>query len=528
MSVSQKTLDKYIVELRRIEEHRTEGAEKQIRRIYKALLKDLNGFLGNEYTQYSNGEGELTVAILQEKREYTRFLEEVEKQLDDLTTSEAKAIRKTVEKTYEACYKGMVDAVENASDTAALAEAVQGSTMRPEVLKRAIENPVSGLTLPDVLEKNRKETIYKIKQEINLGLMNGDRYETVTRKVADRLDISYRKATTTVRTETHRVREGGFMDCAVDISEGVEGSGLVYVAIWHNMGDEKVRPQVRRKTKKGWKTTYSKNGANHIKMEGQAVIVGKEKFKFSDGVTTTAPSHSGVAAHDCNCRCFLEYKLMTVEDFVKLTGRDVKTASVHSSTKQMMNDNGIADLELQRNTDAAEFDTSIRAAIKSQPVGGCVDAHPIEELKDYKLFLAQNGMAGVAVKPDGDITAVFKNAEYKQRGAVNDLIITARANGGEKMDCYGIGLVNMYEKCGYTPVARVAFNADYVDDPYLLATRPDVYVLMKNTDSIEEVIEKNAAKAYKLSLQEELDNLPTYDYDEALSYRDELLRAQKS
>ena len=133
-------------------------------------------------------------------------------------------------------------------------------------------------------------------------------------------------------------------------------------------------------------------------------------------------------------------------------------------------------------------------------------------------------MAGVAVKPNGDITCVFKNSTYKKGGAVNDLIITARANGGVKMDCYGVGLVNMYERCGYVPVARIPFNADYVDDPYLLQTRPDVYAMMKNTDSLETVIKKNAAKSYKLSLQEELDSLPTFeDYDEALKYRDKLL-----
>ena len=42
------------------------------------------------------------------------------------------------------------------------------------------------------------------------------------------------------------------------------------------MNDERVRPQQRRKTKKGWKTSYSKNGANHMKMEGVTVAVGEQ------------------------------------------------------------------------------------------------------------------------------------------------------------------------------------------------------------------------------------------------------------
>ena len=127
-----------------------------------------------------------------------------------------------------------------------------------------------------------------------------------------------------------------------------------------------------------------------------------------------------------------------------------------------------------------------------------------------------------------DITAVFKNNNSPAKGAVNDLIITARANGGTKMDCYGQFLVNSYEKCGYVPVARVPFNADYVSDQFLLDNPMDVYVMMKNTDDLATVIQKNGARAYSLSTQEMLDNLPTYiDYDEALKYRDGLLAKQK-
>lgn len=188
---------------------------------------------------------------------------------------------------------------------------------------------------------------------------------------------------------------------------------------------------------------------------------------------------------------------------------------------------GIVDVGLKDTDDKQKFADAIAAARKANPNGGAVDEHPIEELKTYKTFLSNNGMAGVAVKPDGDITAVFKNSEFQERGVVNDLILTARANGGTKMDCYGRGLVNMYEQCGYKPVARVAFNADYVSDPVLLKKRPDVYVMMKNTDSLSEVCRKNSTKAYQKSTQEALDKLPTFEYDDALKYRDGLLRKQE-
>lgn len=86
------------------------------------------------------------------------------------------------------------------------------------------------------------------------------------------------------------------------------------------MKDERVRPQQMRKTKSGWKKSYSRNGANHMKMEGVTVKAG-ELFDLGDGVKAKAPSQSGVAAHDCNCRCFIEYNLMTPDEFAKATGQ---------------------------------------------------------------------------------------------------------------------------------------------------------------------------------------------------------------
>lgn len=519
MPKAETSLNELLHEIRRIEENRTVLSEKKIKKIYKQLLKELNAFVGEAYTKYADESGALTVAQLQEKSKLAWYMNEIEKTCNKYLPDTSAEIKKTVQEAYEKCYTGMVEAVNKSYDLTAL-------NVRPEVMKSAIDNNIEKLTLPDLLEKNRKEIIYDIKQVINIGLMNGDRYETMTRALTDKLDISYNKANNIVRTETHRNTEAGIMDGAIETSKGLENSGLVSVAIWRTMKDERVRPQQRRKKGKVWKTTLSRNGANHIKMEGVAIQVG-DKFELETGVYAKCPSKSGVARHDCRCRCFLEYDILTDEEWAKYPNKQENFKKTNP-LKKMKLDNNISVLNMQQTDDAELFASSLKKAKASNPHGGAVDEHPIEELKTFKTFLSANNKAGVAVKPDGDITAVFKNSNYKVHGAVDDLIITARENGGTKMDCYGIGLVNKYEKCGYVPVARVPFNADYVSDSWLLETKPDVYVLMKNTDDIETVIKKNAKKAYKLSSQADLDNLPTFtDYDAGLKYRDSLLAKQK-
>ena len=59
--------------------------------------------------------------------------------------------------TYKEMYDGMVDAVEKAVNSEELAkslESVRGVT--PETIRRAVQNPISGLTLNETLEKNRQ------------------------------------------------------------------------------------------------------------------------------------------------------------------------------------------------------------------------------------------------------------------------------------------------------------------------------------------------------------------------------------
>lgn len=323
MPESEESLAELLYEIRRIEEHRALLSNKKIEKIYKQLMKDLNAFLSDYYIKYADDEGKLTGVILEKYSGKAKFLEEVAKRVDSISPQVKKEMIKLVEDTYTSCYKGMVNAVKKAKTTAEIAEFTKGMSVRPEVLKRAVNNNISKLTLPRVLEKNRQEVIYDIQQTLNVGLVNGDRYETMSKRISERLNISQSKADNIVRTESHRNVEGGFMDCAEHIQEDLDGSGLVYTATWRTMKDERVRPQRRYKKGGKWKTAINKNGANHMKMEGVTVKAG-DFFNLGNGVKAKAPSHSGVAAHDCRCRCFLEYDLMTVEEFEKATGKRYK------------------------------------------------------------------------------------------------------------------------------------------------------------------------------------------------------------
>ncbi len=202
---------------------------------------------------------------------------------------------------------------------------------------------------------------------------------------------------------------------------------------------------------------------------------------------------------------------------------------VNEGTREKMNNKGIVDLGLRDSTnDNALFSRSLDAGKASNEYGAWVDSHDARELdeKGTKTFLSKDNSAGVAVEKDGNITGVFKNSGNKTPNAVRDLLITAIEQGGNKLDCYGQGLVDKYTKLGFIPVARMDFNPEYVTDEKLLKLKPDVYFFVHNGDSADTVVD-NIGK-YKMYSKAELDQLPTFtDYDEALKYRDSILENMK-
>lgn len=202
-----------------------------------------------------------------------------------------------------------------------------------------------------------------------------------------------------------------------------------------------------------------------------------------------------------------------------------------------LTESGVTDTHLSDVSDNyAAFSNALDRAREANDFGAWVDPKSVDELaeKGAKTFLSDDGSAGVAVEKDGNISGVFKNSSNsKYKGAAYDLIFTARANGGTKMDCFGAKLANLYEKCGYKVVAKVPFDPSQVSDPKLRKLRPDVYVLMKNADDLDTVASKigkpKSEGGYRCSTFGELNDVRSFDdYGEALAYRDSLLKEQEA
>ena len=307
MAVETKVLEEYLIQVRRIAEHREAGSEAKIRRMFAKLKKELNSFIGSEYVKYAEDD-KLDFAILQKNREYARFLEEVIAKFDDITPEVQKEVQGLIEETYKTCYTGMADGVQKCSKVSEIRDTFNEiKAITPLQVKAAVKNPIDKLTLKPTLERNRKNIISSVRREIAIGLNNGDRMSTMARRIQKYVDQDYRKSILIARTEAHRVREAGFNDSATNIEDKLVEHDSEYrlVKTWRTMQDGAVRHT---------------NLANHRDMDDVSVLQ-DEDFELTSGARAPCPGMSGIAAEDCNCRCYVERELMTDEEYFAKTGK---------------------------------------------------------------------------------------------------------------------------------------------------------------------------------------------------------------
>ncbi len=110
-------------------------------------------------------------------------------------------------------------------------------------------------------------------------------------------------------------------------------------------------------------------------------------------------------------------------------------------------------------TNAAVYNADMTQAMASNPMGAQVEIKSPEELASARLFRTESG-SGFAIKPDGDIVAVFASPNEPRRGSYAMLQAAVQA-GGKKLDAFDTYLPDIYERVGFRPVARLPWNDEF-------------------------------------------------------------------
>lgn len=198
------------------------------------------------------------------------------------------------------------------------------------------------------------------------------------------------------------------------------------------------------------------------------------------------------------------------------------------TAQKALSEKGSPDVRMYQDSDAQTFVGALNEGRNSDVKNGwCVSPKEVSDLTQpgVKSYLAENGQAGFVIN-NGDIEAVFTNkAKGAPKGLADSLMLRALSAGGNKLDCYGETLATIYSRYGFEPVARVEFNREVANPGWNPSKgEPYVYVMKHNGDSADTVARKMGT--YPEYTKDQLAALPTYgknDYDAALAYRDSLM-----
>ena len=149
-------------------------------------------------------------------------------------------------------------------------------------------------------------------------------------------------------------------------------------------------------------------------------------------------------------------------------------ARVHESW--MLNPEQKAALEAQgkQSPDIHELDyndpkavEAFRSAIAKTKEGNkyaaSVHVYEPEEYAHTRMFLSEDGKAGFALKPDGDIVSLFTHGDGP-KGASHTMLEIAKQAGGTKMDAFDTVLPGIYGDHGFKATSRMSWNDEYAPE----------------------------------------------------------------
>lgn len=272
-------METQVIKVKRISDTMTAETEKRMVREYKSALVDLKSQMARIYEKYEV-DGKLTYNEMAKYNRLESMIKDANGTLKDLLKVTDREITNNTKGLFEENYYRMGYTLESEAGAK-----LSFGVLNPKVVQAAVENPISGLTLSETLKSSRPVIITKIRASVTQGLIQGESYAKMAKRIQSTLEEDATKAMRIVRTEGHRAAMQGTLAAA----DHAARRGVEFQKEWLATLDARTRD-------------------THGEMDGQ--IADKDgMFRSSSGAKAPAPGMFGVAAEDINCRCGLGYIL---------------------------------------------------------------------------------------------------------------------------------------------------------------------------------------------------------------------------
>lgn len=184
--------------IRRMEQE----TERELATAYRESLREVKRQLTDYYERYSV-RGVLTYEDMMRYRRLQRLEQEIIDVLRQLTNFTAKQTRALTADAFQEAYYRSLYIIESLANIRVLY-----GILPKEAIEQAIQMPLSGLTLNEILENRRQEIIRSVRQGITQGLIQGSAYRQMAERLNHVFNFDYSKAIRVVRTETHSSTPG--------------------------------------------------------------------------------------------------------------------------------------------------------------------------------------------------------------------------------------------------------------------------------------------------------------------------------
>ena len=249
------------------------SGEREVVREYAVALKSIRRQLAGAFDKY----GDVTYAELAKYNRLANLEKDIFTEINKLTGKNAVKLKAAMGDTYAQSYYRTAFNVEKEVQAH-----LRFGQLNPNTIKRAVENPLDRVGFLQRNRANQELLKRQLSSELTQGLIKGESYPQISRRIKGRMDVGATNVQRIVQTECHRVQTQGRLDSLEHAhNEGVE-MGYRWVA-----------------------TLDTATRDLHADMDGREadVVDGRPEFELPDGGTAEGPGMTGIAEHDINCRC---------------------------------------------------------------------------------------------------------------------------------------------------------------------------------------------------------------------------------
>lgn len=264
--------------------------ERAVASAYNEGLQSVKSRMGTLYEKYS-ASGSLTYAEMAKYNRLNSLYEFLRSEIHDMAGAASKDILRLSADAYEESFYHYGYALEQLGGFD-----IGFGLLSRDAIRAAVSFPQYGLPTSDILKRNEYELFLKARQEITRGLVLGESYGDMAKRIEAFIGKESNRALTVARTEATKSQTQGQLASY----EYAQSKGVELTTVWVATIDNRTRPE-------------------HVDLDGESPK--PDGLYHVPGDQGEGPGLFGTPGMNINCRCRLVAKIEGAPELVRNTDK---------------------------------------------------------------------------------------------------------------------------------------------------------------------------------------------------------------